>query len=87
MELEETIDGMLNDDYKERFKAEYRQLRIRLGKLSKMLRKYDEGVLEFTPSCPIGLLKRQYETMYRYAELLEIRALIEHIDLSKKEVF
>ena len=33
MELYETIEGMTSTDYRERFKAEYRQTKIRYEKL------------------------------------------------------
>jgi len=46
MELKETIDLMNSDDYKERFKAEYLQVKIRYEKLRKMLVKLDAGTLE-----------------------------------------
>ena len=35
MELKDTIPQMNSEDYKERFKAEYNQLKIRLEKLHK----------------------------------------------------
>ena len=51
MELNETIDMMISKDYKERFKAEYYQLKIRYEKLKKMVDKWDKGELNFTPTC------------------------------------
>ena len=38
MELKETVEGMTSPDYKERFKAEYRQTKIRYEKLKHFLR-------------------------------------------------
>lgn len=38
MELKDTVTTMNNLDYKERFKAEYYQLKIRLEKLTVMLK-------------------------------------------------
>lgn len=69
-------------DYKERMVAEYKALKERYGKLRMMLVKYDAGKLEFTPTCPIGLLREQAATMGRYLYILEERALIEEIDLN-----
>ena len=69
-------------DYKGRMKAEYKELKDRYDKLHKMLVKYDAGKLEFTPTCPIELLKEQAAVMGRYLYILEIRALIEGVDLS-----
>ena len=33
MELKDTIDGMISNDYRERFKAEYRQTKERYERL------------------------------------------------------
>ena len=69
-------------DYKGRMKAEYKELKDRYNKLHKMLVKYDAGKLEFTPTCPIELLKEQAAVMGRYLYILEIRSIIEGVDLS-----
>ena len=69
-------------DYKGRMKAEYKELKERYGKLHKMLVKYDAGKLEFTPTCPIKLLKEQAAVMGRYLYILEMRAFIEGVELS-----
>ena len=82
MELKETIDGMLSADYKERFKAEYQQTKIRYQKLHNMLIKADAGTLEFTPTCPLELLREQKAAMGKYLYILEVRAEMEGIDLT-----
>lgn len=81
MELKDTIEMMQSDDYKERFKAEYYQTKIRYDKLHKMLTRADAGTLGFTPTCPLELLWEQKETMGNYLYCLELRAEIEKIDL------
>ena len=81
MELKETIELMQNSDYKDRFKAEYYQTRIRFEKLTSMLDKYQLGTLSFEPSCPIDLLEEQRKYMLRYLHCLEIRSKIEGIKL------
>ena len=81
MELKDTIEMMQSADYKERFKAEYQQTKIRYDKLHKMLTKAEAGTLEFTPTCPLELLREQKATMGRYLHCLEIRAEMEKIDL------
>ena len=68
-------------DYKERNIVEYRELKDKYDKLHKMLVKYDAGKLEFTPTCPIDLLREQASVMGRYLYILEVRALIEDVDL------
>ena len=42
-ELNETVSLMQSTDYKERFKAEYFQLKIRYDKLKAMVEKLDSG--------------------------------------------
>lgn len=81
MNLNETIDLMKSEDYKERFKAEYYQTKIRYEKLHKMCIKYDAGTLNFTPKCSLLLLREQECHMERYLNCLEIRAEIEGIEL------
>ena len=81
MELKDTIKLMNSDDYKERFKAEYYQTKIRYDKLHKMLIKYEAGTLGFEPSCPQEILEKQACYMGNYLKYLEIRAEIEKIEL------
>ena len=81
MELIDTIEMMNSPDYKERFKAEYHQLKIRYDKLDAMTVKYEAGTLNFTPSCSLELLKQQKMHMGFYLRCLKIRAEIEGIEL------
>lgn len=81
MELKDTIDLMNSSDYKERFKAEYLQAKIRYDKLDTMTVKYEAGTLNFTPSCSLELLKEQKKFMGNYIRCLKIRAEIEGIKL------
>lgn len=79
--LTDTVEMMNSPDYKERFKAEYYQTKIRYDKLHKMCTKYEAGTLNFTPSCSLELLKQQKSAMGNYLHCLEVRAEIEGIDL------
>lgn len=81
MELKDTIEMMNSPDYKERFKAEYYQTKIRYEKLHQMCVKYEAGTLDFTPTCSLGLFKAQKAAMGQYLYCLEIRAEIEGIKL------
>ena len=81
MNFEDTIEMMTSDDYKERFKAEYYQTKIRYDKLHKMTIKYEAGTLDFTPSCSLELLNEQKKHMGLYLHALEVRAQIEGIEL------
>ena len=80
-ELKETIELMNSEDYKERFIAEYYQVKIRYDKLDAMTVKYEAGTLNFTPSCSLELLKEQKAHMGIYIRYLKIRAEIEGINL------
>lgn len=82
MELSETIELMQSGDYKERFKAEYWQTRIRYDKLAEMIKKYEAGTLEFEPKCNVYTLKTQLHVMYLYLHILEGCARFEEIDLN-----
>mgnify|MGYP000027727313 FL=1 len=81
MELKDTVQMMESVDYKERFKAEYLQLKIRINGLRNMLKKYKAGTLPFTPSCSYDLLNSQLKAMELYVTYLEERVEIEGIDL------
>lgn len=83
--LESTIPMMQSRDYRDRFVAEWAQTKIRLGKLKRMLKRYYEGTLDFTPECPTILLEKQALAMTQYLDMLEIRAEIEGIDLNIAE--
>lgn len=82
MKLSETVEMMNSTDYKERFKAEYYQLKIRVNGLKAMLDKWDKGELNFTPTCPREIYNDQMEYMMNYMTLLENRAYIEKIELN-----
>lgn len=83
MRLSETVEMMESTDYKERFKAEYFQLKIRVNALKNMLEKWDKGELDFTPACPREIFDDQIQYMMNYMTVLADRAHYEHIDLSE----
>ncbi|MFQ6793859.1 MAG: crAss001_48 related protein [Thomasclavelia sp.] len=83
-ELPQTALGMISENYKERFKAEYRQVKIRYDKLDEMTVCYEAGTLPFTPTCSLELLKEQKKHMGNYIRCLKIRAQIENIDLMEE---
>lgn len=80
-ELKETAELMTSADYKDRFVAEYWQVKIRYDKLADMLARHKAGTLEFKPTCPINLLSNQKAHMGRYLQILAQRAAMEGIDL------
>ena len=88
---EETVAGMLSPDYKERFKAEYQQTKIRYEKLKAFCNRI-EAAMRTCPGdtkrvqmpehdCPFDLLRDQQRAMGEYLHYLEIRAVIEGIEL------
>ena len=80
--LIKSAEEMLSEDYKVRFKAEYKQIVARAKLLNAMLRAHEKGVLDFTPSCNITLLERQLEIMSDYALILIKRGEEEGIELN-----
>ena len=87
-----TVNGMLSADYKERFKAEYQQTKIRYEKLKAFCNRI-EAAMRTCPGgtkrvampehdCPFDLLRDQQRAMGEYLHCLEIRAVIEGIDLT-----
>lgn len=87
---ENTVSGMLSDDYRERFKAEYQQTRIRYEKLKNFCNRIEAedicaGVVRPVGStahdCPFHLLRDQQRAMGEYLHILELRAVIENIEL------
>lgn len=81
MELEDIVNMMFSNDYKERFKAEYFYIKIRIEKLDARLNKYKNGELDFDPYCPINLLEQQKSAMIKYMHKLEARARIENVEI------
>lgn len=83
LELKDTVGMMGSTDYKERFKAEYLQIAVRYRKLDKMVRDWDNGKLQFTPTCPRSIYELQLRAMTDYLEVLEARAKIEGVELEE----
>ena len=81
MQLKETVSMMVSEDYKERFKAEYYQLLLRLDSLTSMLIKWENNTLDFEPKCSKETLEDQVLFMQGYMDILLLRAEIEGIKL------
>ena len=81
-ELAKTCEGMVSPDYKERFKAEYIQLKNRLEGLKRILESWDKGTLNFTPTCPRDLYDKQVSGMVTYLNVLAKRARMEGVNIS-----
>ena len=99
MKFKETANAMVSLDYKERFKAEYWQLKIRLENLRKFNLRIKAGrmmnemlcqesdKIGRVPKhdCPDWLLSDQQRVMEDYLDILEERAIIENIDLGEEK--
>ena len=95
--LMDTVEGMNSADYKERFKAEYWQTKIRYEKLKAFNTKIEAAhttrrdypdmlesartIEEPKHDCPCSLLREQQSVMGQYLHILEVRAVIEGVEL------
>lgn len=100
MELENTLDLMLSPDYKDRLKAEYWQTKARYEKLKRSntereayrLTKWEayritsrmQAVAEKSKT-PMEVLQQQERVMEEYLHLLELRAVLEDVELEEGE--
>ena len=76
MTLTETIPLMTSEDYRDRFKAEYWQLKIRTDKLEAMLAAVEAGTSPF-------LLRDQLRKSQDLLGILATRARVEGINLEE----
>ena len=89
MELKDTVKQMTSADYKERFKAEYYQLKIRYEKLKAFNTKIEAAERTHNSAmmpkhdCPQCLLREQQHLMGQLLHTLEVRAVIEGITLEE----
>ena len=87
---EATVHLMLSTDYKARFVAEYRQTKIRYGKLKAYCDRIEMAMMhpckvEMPPhDCDLELLRQQQHYMGCYLGVLEKRAIVEGIYLEVK---
>jgi len=91
MGLKDTVEMMQSADYKERFKAEYYQTKERYEKLKNFNNRIEAaertayGNLARVDmpkhDCPYDLLRNQQQAMGEYLHCLEVRAVIEGIEL------
>lgn len=98
-DLKETVELMNSKDYKERFIAEYWQLKIRYEKLKNFNNKIEAShAVNFRPleygelakgelkhDCPFDMLRNQQRCMAELLHILEVRAVIENINLEVEE--
>ena len=100
MDMKKITKMMQSEDYKERFKAEYWQLKDRYEKLKAFNTKIEAAQASIRPrefweekpeitiempkhDCPEWILRDQQGIMGNYLHILELRAVIEGVDLSE----
>ena len=90
MTLHDTVEMMQSTDYKERFRAEYWQTRIRYERLKAFNNRIeaaeatnflDNSVDMPKHDCPFDMLRHQQSVMGEYLHILEVRAIIEGVEL------
>lgn len=86
MTLKQTIGLMTSANYKDRMVAEYAQVKIRYENLKELNNKIElerYGIaMGAHHDTPFDLLRDQQSAMGQYLHFLEMRAMIEGIDLS-----
>lgn len=83
MELKDTVNGMLSDDYKKRLQAEYCQTAIRRKKLHTALKQWEKGKnpdLTDPFAC-----RKQWTAMGEYLEVLEHRMKTDGIPIPETD--
>ena len=90
-DFDHTIELMRSGDYKKRFKAEYMQTKIRYEKLKALNTRIEAAqrtalygmktIEEPKHTCPEDILREQQSAMGGYLHVLELRAVIEGIEL------
>ena len=86
VELKDTVQDMLSNNYKDRFVAEYWQTKIRYEKLKNFCDKIEAYELHncgrpIQHDVPLYILRDQQSDMGKYLHWLQVRAIIEKIDL------
>lgn len=85
MEMMDTVQLMGSENYKKRFRAEYWQVKIRYEKLKSFCNKIEAAVITGKEppmhDCPVTLLRNQQRAMGEYLHILELRAVIENIEM------
>ena len=71
---------MNSADYKDRFIAEYLQLKIRIAKLARVVDNYDSRY-----TCSKTLLSEQLQAMRSYMNYLRLRIDLEYTDEERKK--
>ena len=87
-QLDQTVELMRSESYKDRFIAEYAQIAIRTKRLSRVLKSIEDKTAPacFKPTCDIDILDNQLKFMIMYKSILTYRAELEGIELPEVEI-
>ena len=90
MNLSDTKDMMLSDDFKLRGIAEYYQIKIRTEQNREFIKKWENGELDFTPLNTLEKSKMQLKAMELYEYTLRERLMqvfvCKRISKNEKEI-
>ena len=85
MNLTDTVELMGSDDFSDKLKVEYLQTSIRYEELKNMLNNFEvseDGSCDYLKN-GVGLLRYQSWHMLEYLKILEVRAALAGIALTK----
>lgn len=92
LDLSVTATLMTSPDHRHRFIAEYLQTKTRYEELKRCCLKIEASMIsgeveKIDHDCPTEILERQMYIMRDYLHVLELRAIIEDIDLTVAEYY
>ena len=86
MEIKDTVELMLSDDFRDRLQAEYDQLDIRIQKLEKAIEHWTKDKSKLSRPIYLPLFRRQLRYMKGYQKVLKHRMwLIELNDHARQD--
>lgn len=86
MKLKDTVELMLSDDFRDRLKAEYEQLNIRIQKLEAAIEYWTKDKNKLSRPVYLPLFRRQLRYMKGYQKVLKHRMwLIELNDHARQD--
>ena len=83
MELKDTVNLILSEDFKERLKGEYYETLIRYLKLEQYLLEVASNPVVGRDPVLVGMLSDQRDAMYKYLEALRKRCKYHNIPIDK----
>ncbi len=85
MKLKDTVELMLSDDFRDRLKAEYEQLNIRIQKLEAAIEHWTRDKNKLNRPVYLPLLRRQMHHMKAYRKVLSERMWLIELNGNARE--